>query len=139
VDGKTGSREVYLQDSAISFISEIVQKKKKSDLIFTNENVMWTKHAWADQLNEVIDKNSLTQNSDKNSLTTDTEDDYLPDETVMYSIRHYHISKAITAGLPLQIVAENCGTSVKMIEKHYGKFTSDERLKMFNKVSLIKS
>jgi len=51
----------------------------------------------------------------------------LPRDTVFYSLRHYHISKALLAGIPLQVVAENCGKSVRMIEKHYGKFLSTDR------------
>jgi len=60
----------------------------------------------------------------------------LPPETVFYSLRHYHISKALTAGVPVQMVAENCGTSVGMIEKHYGKFLAKDRKRFMNRVKL---
>jgi hypothetical protein len=43
---------------------------------------------------------------------------------------------ALLAGVPIQVVAENCGTSVRMLEKHYGKFLSTDRREMFNKVGL---
>ena len=35
-----------------------------------------------------------------------------------------------------QVVAENCGTSLRMIEKHYGKFPKADRRAMFNAVAL---
>jgi hypothetical protein len=60
----------------------------------------------------------------------------LPRETVFYSLRHYHIRKALAAGAPVQVVAENCGTSVRMIEKHYGKFLPQDRRDFFNQVKL---
>ena len=60
----------------------------------------------------------------------------LPRDTVFYSLRHYHISKALLAGIPPQVVAENCGTSIRMIEKHYGKFLPKDRRDCFNQVKL---
>jgi len=60
----------------------------------------------------------------------------LPSDTVFYSLRHYHISKALVSGMPIQAVAENTGTSVRMIEKHYGKFLKTDRLDMMDRVSL---
>jgi len=60
----------------------------------------------------------------------------LPGECVFYSLRHYHISKALLSSMPMQVVAENTGTSVRMIEKHYGKFTRADRRQMMNEVVL---
>ncbi|PHS70128.1 MAG: hypothetical protein COB22_08370 [Cycloclasticus sp.] len=137
IDGKTGPRLIYLQDAAIKFISKITQNKSKKELIFTDNNTKWTRKCWAEQLKEVVIDNSTLKEIDKDLSPADIEDMTLPAETIMYSLRHYHISKALLAGLPLQLVAENCGTSVKMIEKHYGKFTPNDRREMFNKVSLI--
>jgi integrase len=60
----------------------------------------------------------------------------LPSETVFYSLRHYYISRALLAGMNAQVIAENCGTSVRMIEKHYGKFTRADRRRMLDLVQL---
>ena len=35
-------------------------------------------------------------------------------------------SRALLAGIPAQVVAENCGTSIRMIEKHYGHLLQDQ-------------
>jgi hypothetical protein len=35
-----------------------------------------------------------------------------------------------------QVVAENCGTSMRMIESHSGKFLKADRRAMFNTVAL---
>ncbi len=39
-----------------------------------------------------------------------------------YATRHTFISVALTNGVNVKWLAERCGTSVAMIEKHYGKF-----------------
>ena len=38
-----------------------------------------------------------------------------------YALRHAYISEAIENNVPLTVVAENCGTSVRMIEETYAK------------------
>lgn len=44
-----------------------------------------------------------------------------------YALRHSYISRAIEAGMSLTVLAENCGTSVRMIEKTYAKVLADKR------------
>jgi hypothetical protein len=39
-----------------------------------------------------------------------------------YATRHTFISSALTKGANLKWLAEYCGTSVEMIEKHYGRY-----------------
>ena len=39
-----------------------------------------------------------------------------------YATKHTFISVALTKGLNLKFIAEYCGTSVAMIEQHYGRF-----------------
>ena len=49
-----------------------------------------------------------------------------------YATRHTFISDALSHGLNIKWVAEYCGTSVAMIEKHYGRYIksdSEEQLK----------
>jgi integrase len=44
-----------------------------------------------------------------------------------YATRHTFISLTLTAGiLKLKKLADYCGTSIEMIEKHYGKWMDDE-------------
>jgi integrase len=44
-----------------------------------------------------------------------------------YALRHSYISRAIEAGVPLNVVAENSGTSVRMIETTYAKVLAGKR------------
>ncbi len=55
-------------------------------------------------------------------------------ETTFYALRHTHISLALLAGVNIQVLSENTGTSVRMIERYYGKFLRADRRAMFDKV-----
>lgn len=43
-----------------------------------------------------------------------------------YATRHTFISTALVAGMNIKFVAEYCGTSVAVIERHYGRYIRDE-------------
>jgi integrase len=45
----------------------------------------------------------------------------------LYALRHTYVSRAIEGGVPLNIIAENCGTSVRMIEKIFAKILAEKR------------
>lgn len=49
----------------------------------------------------------------------------LPDEVTCYTIRHSVITDLIHSGLDTLTVAQLSGTSVLMIERHYGHLTRD--------------
>ena len=43
-----------------------------------------------------------------------------------YYTRHTYISVALSAGVRIKWLAEQCGASVAMIEKHYGRYIRDD-------------
>jgi integrase len=45
-------------------------------------------------------------------------------EAALYSLRHTYITEQRKAGVPIEDIAENCGTSVEMIERYYGQVKS---------------
>jgi integrase len=49
-----------------------------------------------------------------------------PDGSI-YALRHTYVSHAIEGGVPLNMIADNCGTSVRMIEKTYAKILAEKR------------
>ncbi len=63
----------------------------------------------------------------------------VPAETTFYALRHTHISLALLAGVNIQVLSENTGTSVRMIEQYYGKFLRADRRAMFDKVKGLSS
>ncbi len=57
-----------------------------------------------------------------------------------YATKHTFISVALTKGLNLKFIAEYCGTSVAMIEQHYGRFLAsriDDQLAMLSAPSVL--
>lgn len=117
--GKTGERHCYLSDEAARFLKQQARGKLPEAWLFVKDDgTRWGKNHHIRLMRDALKVAKM------------------PRETVFYSLRHYHISKALLAGIPLQVVAENCGTSVRMIEKHYGKFLPKDRRDFFNQVKL---
>jgi hypothetical protein len=59
----------------------------------------------------------------------------LPSSASFYTLRHSHISRACEAGMPLNLLAENVGTSLRMIETNYAKFLAKARRKLIEATS----
>jgi integrase len=118
LNGKTGERQCYLSDVGLAFFAEQVKGKAPRDLIFERDGGGPWRHG--DQYR---------------AMHAVVEQAKLPVDTVFYSFRHYHISMAMAAGIAVQIIAENTGTSVRMIELHYGKFMPADRREMLNRIA----
>lgn len=119
VNGKTGHRSVHLADTTAAFIQALVDGRGGDEYLTTQDS-----------------GNPWIKGSLKRSFPALIRRAELPGETVFYSLRHYHLSRALLAGVNAQVAAENCGTSIAMLEKHYAKFMQSDRRDMFNKVSL---
>ena len=55
----------------------------------------------------------------------------LDPETVLYSIRHTVISDWCAAGVPIDAVAKQAGTSTEMISTHYAKYLMGQKQAWF--------
>jgi len=71
-------------------------------LVARADGAQWKKEAWRDEIKAAARKAKL------------------PQATVAYTLRHSVITDLVTGGLDLFTVAKLAGTSVVMIEKHYG-------------------
>ncbi len=121
LSGKTGTRDCYLSDEALRHFKELAKDKLPAAYLhMKDDGEPWAKSHQHRPMKAAIKKAKL------------------PRETTFYALRHTHISRALLAGVNAQVVAENCGTSVRMIEKHYGKFLRSDRRAMFNQVRLTK-
>jgi integrase len=56
-----------------------------------------------------------------------------------YTMRHTFISLALTHGVNIKWLAEYCGTSVAMIEKHYGKYIGGDSQEQFSRLTGAKT
>ncbi len=116
-DGKTGGRTIFLNDVTVkAFIRYTKDKLPKAILIPKDDGTRWDKNHQQVPMQQAVIAAKL------------------PAGTVFYTLRHTHISRACVAGVQLQVLAENCGTSVEMITKHYAKFLKKDRRDMFNNV-----
>lgn len=119
LSGKTGPRTSHLSAQAVAFFKRMTRGKlPTAPLLMRDDGQRWGK------------------SQQHRPMIAAVKAAGLPSECVYYSLRHYHISRALLAGLPAQVIAENCGTSVRMIELHYGKFTAKDRREMLDRIAL---
>lgn len=108
--GKTGARTIILQPDAVSFFSRVVSGRgKETPLLPRNDGSRWGASHQVRPMKRALMGAGLD-----------------PAGT-FYALRHSYISRAIEAGMPLNVVAENCGTSVRMIETTYAKVLAGKR------------
>lgn len=118
LNGKTGERIIPLSSTAREFFTEQVKDRiGNAPLLVRADNTRWTAPAWGRMFREAREKAKL------------------PD-AVMYCWRHTWISEAISQGMNVYEVATLAGTSVKIIQKHYGKPTP-ETVERLNRVALL--
>lgn len=108
--GKTGARTIVLQSSAVKFFSKLTADRDGSDFLFVRAGGSgWKRSDQTRPIKEALAKANL------------------PEEGSIYALRHTYVSQAIEGGVPLNVIADNCGTSVRMIEKTYAKVLADKR------------
>lgn len=120
--GKTGTRTVFLSEQAIGILTQASKLKHPNAFLLVKDDAQ----PWGEKDHSRRFKDAVVNGG-------------LLSDTVFYCLRHYHISKALLARVSTQVIAENCGTSIKMIESHYGKFMNDDRVDMLNKIQIVNS
>jgi integrase len=99
--GKTGHRDVQLTTEGAVFLGRMCAGRDAEALIFLNaQGQTW---------------NKCMSRPMKTALAAAG----LDERASFYTIRHSYISRAIEAGVPQTVIAENCGTSIRMIEENY--------------------
>lgn len=110
VSGKTGSRTVLLQKSAVEFFTDIIDGRTADEFIFLRSNGQkWKKSEQTRPFKEAMKTAGLSEDG------------------CLYCLRHTYISKAIEGGVPLTVIATNTGTSIRMIEKTYAKVLAEKQ------------
>lgn len=108
VDKTAGGRQIVLPDHAAAFFADQCRGKLPGAFIFPRD-----------------DGKPMEKDSWKNPIKAAVLKAGLPEHTTAYSLRHSTITDLVTAGLPTLTVAQVSGTSVRMIEKHYGHLLSN--------------
>ena len=100
------------------FVESAAGKPPTAPLLSRADGKAWDKDAWKGPVKEAARAADL------------------PPETTAYTLRHSTITDLVHAGLDLLTVAQISGTSVAMIEKHYGHLRSDVAAQALAKLAL---
>ena len=101
---KTGARAIALPAATAAFIAHQCQGKLPGAHIFTRaDGSSWSKDSWKHPIKAAVVAAGL------------------PHSASAYTLRHSTITDLVRGGLDLLTVATIAGTSVLMIQKHYGQ------------------
>jgi integrase len=101
--GKTGTRTVPLSPAAQTLFERLAKSKLPlAHLLVRDDGKPWAHSDWDELVRDAAAKAEL------------------PPGVVLMTMRHSYITNAITSGMSILAVAKYVGTSVMMIEKHYG-------------------
>jgi integrase len=118
--GKTGSRTVPLAPAAVALFKRLATDKKPGDrLLVRDDGNPWAHSDWDELVRAAATAASL------------------PDGTCLYTLRHSFVTTALTSGLATLDVARLVGTSVMMIEKHYGHLVASAARERLAKVAML--
>ncbi len=111
---KLRSRTVYLsREGAVFFRKQASGRLPPAPLLLDPEDRHWGRHKWADEVQIAIAKHNATARGNKR----------IPNGASAYSFRHARISELLQVhGIDPLTVAQQTGTSIRMIEMYYFKF-----------------
>lgn len=118
--GKTGTRTVPLSDAAVVLFERLAKGKgARVRLLTRDDGKPWAHSDWDEIMRAAAEKAAL------------------PSGTVLYTLRHSFITQALTDGMTTLDVARLVGTSVMMIEKHYGHLVASSAKERLDKVAML--
>ena len=107
-NGKTGSRSVPLSPSALALFNRVSKGKHPSAYLLTQDDGKpWKRSDWDHLMRDARAEAEL------------------PSGTVLYTLRHSWITEALRSGMSTLDVARLTGTSLAMIQKHYGHLVAE--------------
>jgi integrase len=123
--GKTGSRTVPLSPAAVTLFERLAADKDGNArpatdrLLMRDDGKPWAHSDWDELVREAATAAGM------------------PAGTCLYTLRHSFITTALTKGLSTLDVARLVGTSVMMIEKHYGHLVASAARQRLAKVAML--
>lgn len=112
LSGKTKGRTVILQSSAVKFLRQLAGNRAANEFLFLkSDGTKWKPSDQTRPIKLALEKAKLNPRAS------------------LYTLRHTYISAAIERNIPLTIIADNCGTSVRMIETNYAHILLKHRRK----------
>lgn len=120
VMGKTGQRVVILSPGAVELFARRSAGRRPDEYLLTRDDGRrWAHSDWDERVKDAARRAGL------------------PRETVLYTLRHSWITETLMGGMTTLEVARIAGTSLAMIEKHYGHLVLDAARARLAKVPLL--
>lgn len=120
LSGKTGPRVVTLSTQALKFFKvQSASKLPAAPLLTDAYGTRWNKESWKKRFKDAVRAAKL------------------PDDVVLYAVRHTAISELIAGGMDSFLVAKLAGTSTMMIDKHYGHLRHEQTRARLDAVVLM--
>ena len=118
--GKVGARTIPLSPPALKLFKRLAKgKPSEAHLLTRDDGKPWSHSDWDESVRAAGAKANL------------------PAGVCLYTLRHSFVTQAITDGMTTLDVARLCGTSVGMIEKHYGHLVDDSARKRLAAVRIL--
>lgn len=118
--GKTGERVVPLSPPALALLTRLAADKLPNAHLFVRDDgKRWAHSDWDELVRGAAEKAEL------------------PKGCCLYTFRHCFITEALLGGMATLAVARLVGTSVQMIEKHYGHLVASVAREGLAKVSML--
>lgn len=120
VTGKTGSRAIPLSPPALALFARLAKSKlPPANLLARDDGKPWAHSDWDELVREAAKAAEL------------------PEGTCLYTLRHSFITQTLLDGMATLEVARLVGTSLPMIEKHYGHLAVGTAREKLAKVTLL--
>ena len=119
-DGKTGTRTFPLTKSTKAFFTKMAENKLPGVPLLTNDGLKpWGHGDQTKLMREAVEKSDL------------------PNSVVFYTLRHSFIADLIDKNMNVFDIAKITGTSINMIEKHYGKLFKGRVIEVLERSTLV--
>lgn len=119
-ESKTGPRKVTLSADARRFFDELAKGKHPHAPLFLNEDGGRWRDKEASRVMQEVRKKAK-----------------LPAGVTLYWLRHTYISRMLENGASVKLIADNCGTSPRMIEEHYWHKIQSKRQEQLDRVKIL--
>lgn len=129
--GKTGGRSVPVSDTACALFKRLSKDKLPAAYMLTmDDGEPWTHSTWwADAIREAAAAARVPGREGKAAE--------LPAGVVLYTLRHSWITEALRGGMATLDVARLTGTSLQMIQSHYGHLVADSARERLAAVTML--
>lgn len=120
LEGKTGRRIIPLSPNALKHLTSCAGERPLNDPLLTRtDGKAWTRFDWRDEMADARKASGL------------------PDNIVLYHVRHAAITEFVVGGIDLLTAARLAGTSVAMIQRHYGHLAKEGVVDKLARIKMV--